>query len=244
MASGCEKPRMWCAETGARVKCHILGRGLPVSAVVYRETRIEPGSWLNAPSTRPTPEPDELRAREPGQTRISRGRVSLNSHICSVLRDEEPCLSSEITIRRRVDPDLWAVAGDDRLLYELVLALALNAVDAIDEDGRVTFETRNLHLEEGCITRATGLRPGFYVLLTVEDTGRGMDAQTLARVFEPASPSERLATRPVLAGVKHIAERHRGHVCVASAPGEGTVVRVYLPAEPPGSDSTGALPAR
>ena len=208
--------------------CNILGKGLPVSAVIYRGTGVE--SWANAPFMRVTTE--DLWRQETDEKQ-KRALVSLNSHICAVLRSEERRLSEKITIRRRVDPDLWRVEGDDSLLHELVLALALNALDSIEDEGRVTFETRNLRLAEGCITRATGLAPGAYVLLTVEDTGRGMSADMLARVFEPAAPSKGVPNRPVLAGVKQIAERHGGYVSVASAPGEGAVVRVYLPALPP-----------
>jgi len=158
--------------------------------------------------------------------------VNLNKYISSVLCAEESRMSPQITIRRRVDPDLWPIRGDDALLQELVLALALNAMDAIEDEGRITFETRNVRLEDGCVTQATGLAPGPYILLTVEDTGRGLNAETLALVFTSVQPSEGFSNRPVLAGAQRIIDLHQGHICVFSAQGEGTVVRVYLPAEP------------
>ena len=209
----------------------LWGEGEAVSAVVYHGKGIAYGSWANAAHVRTQ--------REDSVEQIAHARllgdaeVCLNVHVCSVLRAEEPRLWPQIVVRRRVDPDAWRIRGDDGLIEEMVLALALNALDAIEDEGRVTFETRNLVLREGCITRATGLAPGPYVMLTVEDTGRGMDAGTLSQVFEPAMASASAPNRPVLAGVMRIARLHHGHVCVSSAPREGTTVRVYLPAEPP-----------
>ncbi|MFO7973306.1 MAG: ATP-binding protein [Candidatus Hydrogenedentota bacterium] len=222
--------------------CVCRGEGGAVGAVVYRARGNKQGLRAQAPRVHITAEP--LWTPETPAGKRFRFPVNLNKHICNVLRAEEAYLSSHIAIRRRVDPDLWPVSGDERLLQKLVLALALNAVDAIEDDGRVTLETRNLRLEEGCVTRVTGLEAGPYVLLTVEDTGRGLSAETLARVFTPVDPSERFSNRPVLAGVKRIADLHGGHVCVSSTPGEGTVVRVYLPAGPPRKRPNEARPAR
>lgn len=202
-----------------------------MSAIVYHPPDNRQKGLAQSPSTENAAE--TLSASEaPARSRF-RFPVNLNTYICGVLRAEEPRLSSHVVIRRRVDPDLWPIRGDEKLLQELVLALALNAVDAIEDEGRVIFETRNLRLEDGCLTRATGLKPGPYVLLLVEDTGRGLTADALALVFTPVEPTERFSNRPVLAGVKKITEFHEGHICVFSTPGEGTVVRVYLPAEAP-----------
>lgn len=216
--------------------------GQPVSAAVYHATGREQSTHTAAPYARSESGP--LALPEAQENKHAHLPVCLNTHICNVLREEEPHLLPQIVIRRRVNPDGWPVRGDGGLLEELVLALTLNALDAIEDEGRVTLETRNLRLEEGCITRATGLTPGPYVLLTVEDTGRGVDANALARIFEPAGPSEIFSNRPVLAGAKRIVDLHRGHVCVFSMPGEGTVVRVYLPAEPPQQAPTGGHPTR
>ena len=121
-----------------------------MSAVVYRGKGIAHGSWANAAYVRT--EQEDI--GEPVAYARPRGNseVCLNGHVCAVLRAEEPRLWPQIVVRRRVDPDAWAIRGDDRLIEEMVLALALNAVDAIEDEGRVTFETRNLVLSEGCIT--------------------------------------------------------------------------------------------
>lgn len=201
-----------------------------MSAVVYSGKGIAHGPWANAAHVRTQPE--DVGARVSPRRRLRFANVCVNGHVCAVLRAEEPRLWPQVVVRRRVDPDAWLIRGDDRLIEEMLLALALNAVDAIKDEGRVTFETRNLMLAKGCITRATGLPPGPYVLLTVEDTGRGMDSDTLEQVFKPAAADALAPSRPVLAGVMRIVRLHNGHVCVSSAPGEGTTVRVYLPAAP------------
>lgn len=126
---------------------------------------------------------------------------------------------------------LWVV-GDRGQLNQVLMNLALNAQDAMPEGGRLEVALASEHLTEAVRSvPSSPVPPGRYAVLTVADTGEGMDAETLSRAFEPF-----FTTRPVgegsglgLSTVYGIVEMHEGHLQVRSAPGEGTRFEIYLP---------------
>jgi CheY-like chemotaxis protein len=132
----------------------------------------------------------------------------------------------------QVPVDLPRVVADPAQVERVVLNLVSNAVDALDDEGRIeiTGTARYLSDEEARLAR---LQPGRFVALEVSDTGRGMDAATRDRVFEPffttKAPGE--GTGLGLSSVHGIVGQSGGGVRVESAPGRGTTVSVLLRAE-------------
>jgi PAS domain S-box-containing protein len=129
-----------------------------------------------------------------------------------------------------------SVRADPTQIEQVLINLAANARDAMDTNGRLTLGTEDVTLMEDDrrIPSAGTVVPGPYVRLTVTDTGVGMDEATQARIFEPF-----FTTKPVgqgtglgLSTVYGIVKQHEGYIAVTSAPGRGTVMRVYLPAVP------------
>ena len=122
---------------------------------------------------------------------------------------------------------LGRIKADPNQVEQVIMNLAVNARDAMPTGGRLTIQTRRAELS----APLQSLQPGAYVLLTVADTGRGMDEKTAARIFEPFFTTKEIGrgTGLGLSMVYGIVEQSGGLIRVDSAPGEGSTFYVYLP---------------
>jgi two-component system cell cycle sensor histidine kinase/response regulator CckA len=139
-------------------------------------------------------------------------------------------LPSEITFEVDIAPGPLVVQLQPSELHQIVLNLGINARDAMTGGGRLNLrlESKQLDAEAGA---ALGLPAGPYVVLTCSDTGSGMSAATLSRIFEPffSTKGPGRGTGLGLTNVWNIAKRAGGHVTVASAVAAGSTLCVYLP---------------
>ena len=137
----------------------------------------------------------------------------------------------EITLACQCEKNLWPVEADQGQMEEVFLNLFVNAAHAMPGGGDLRIETENVLLNDD-LAAVLAVTPGKHVKITVADTGIGMDAATMERIFEPFFTTKKQGegTGLGLAMVYGIITNHQGGIAVNSAPGEGTVFTIYLPA--------------
>ena len=152
-----------------------------------------------------------------------------------LVRDTEKLLRrvvpEHITLCTALAPDVGHVAADPGQLEQVLVNLVINARDAMPQGGRLTVETANAQVDRLFAREHLGLLEGPCVVLTVSDTGCGMDSATLARIFEPFFTTKAVGqgTGLGLSTVYGIVKQSGGHVWAESEPGRGSVFKVYLP---------------
>ena len=121
------------------------------------------------------------------------------------------------------------------MIDQVLMNLCVNARDAMPEGGRLTVRTRRAAVEPEAAARNPEARPGVFASLSVEDSGCGMDQETLRRIFEPFFTTKGVGkgTGLGLATVYGIVKQHGGWIEVMSAPGQGSRFEVFLPVEDP-----------
>lgn len=167
--------------------------------------------------------------------------VNLDTIVYHVLLTEEQHLAPRIRIVRYINPDLWKVAASHAEIAQVALELATNAVDSILDKGRVYIGTRNVDLTREAAPLGSNLKSARYVLLSVEDNGCGMDAETRSRIFEPGFTTKPGRRGMGLANVQNVVSDSGGYISVSTIKGHGTVFRIYFPAFQEGKEKASSV---
>jgi len=163
--------------------------------------------------------------------------VSLRQTIREVIALLGPSLPKTITLKTALDKQVGDIMANPIQVYEVVMNLVKNAVDAIrDGAGQITVTLEEELLSPG---NRLGLPPGNYVRLAVTDTGSGMPEEIAAHIFEPFFTTKKIShgTGLGLSVVHGIVSSLNGHIGVKSSPGQGSEFYIYLPLQtsPPSS---------
>ncbi len=136
----------------------------------------------------------------------------------------------EMVLRLPVVP-AWIRADRDQV-HQILMNMALNARDAMPNGGRLTIEAGHMVIDEANVRNQSGLACGDHAVLTVKDTGMGMNEETLAHIFEPFFTTKEAGKGKGLglATVYGIVKQNGGEIIAVSEPGKGTCFSIYLPA--------------
>jgi len=173
----------------------------------------------------------ELSRLESGRVHIQREPVHLGGLVQECLEVVRPqAQSRQLDLKTEMDPSIAPVRGDRRLLKQLLLNLLTNAIKYNRAGGQVVVSLRSAAAE---------------VVMSVQDTGRGIDPSDVAHLFERfyrvrevEAEAEVPGTGLGLAIARRIAESHQGAITIESQPGQGSTFSVHLPAESPATVST------
>jgi PAS domain S-box-containing protein len=157
--------------------------------------------------------------------------IDLNAKVAEIEKMLRSVLGEDIDLRVKLSPDLGSVRADQSQIEQVILNLVVNARDAMPTGGRLVIQTARLDVDEVFEDHYLGLKPGPYVVISVSDTGVGMDQETLAHIFEPffTTKEKGKGTGLGLATVYGIVSQSGGRIWAYSEPGKGTTFRIYLP---------------
>jgi two-component system, cell cycle sensor histidine kinase and response regulator CckA len=156
--------------------------------------------------------------------------LDLSALVVEVERMLTRVVGEDVQLAVATDPEVGAVKADPGQIQQVILNLVVNARDAMPTGGQLTIGLQSVELDESYVGTHPDARPGPHVLLSVSDTGCGMDAATVARAFEPFFTTKgEYGTGLGLATVHGIVRQAGGHVAVSSEVGRGTTFKVYLP---------------
>lgn len=157
--------------------------------------------------------------------------LNLNRVVLGIEKMLRRTLRENVDIKVKLSPGIGAIQGDPGQIEQVILNLAVNAQDAMPEGGILVIETADIFLDEAYARSHQGVAVGSYVLLTLSDSGAGMDKETLARIFEPffTTKGAGKGTGLGLSTVYGIVQQHKGHIWAYSEVGEGSTFRVYFP---------------
>ncbi len=158
--------------------------------------------------------------------------LNLNQEILEFQALISRAIPKTIKIDLRLNGDLESAQADSSQIGQILMNLAVNARDAMPDGGTLTIATDNVELDQEYCRRNLGAKAGRYVLLTVSDSGHGMDKETLAHIFEPFFTTKEAGkgTGLGLATVYGIVKQHQGYIVCYSEPELGTSFKIYLPA--------------
>jgi signal transduction histidine kinase len=160
---------------------------------------------------------------------VRRERLDLNAIVAEEEAMLRPLVGRRIRWVRALDPELGSVEADQRQLKQILMNLILNARDAMPHGGELRIGTANVELDEAYARERADAAPGPHVVLTVSDTGRGMDEATRSRIFEPSVTTKEGGAGLGLWTSYWYVRQHGGHISLDSEPGRGTTLRIYLP---------------
>ena len=160
--------------------------------------------------------------------------LSLNAQVLETKSILERTIPRMIKIELKLDENLPLIQADPAQVEQVLINLAVNARDAMPEGGILTIESSAAELNDDFCEKHFGSTPGLYTLLSISDTGHGMEKETIDHIFEPFYTTKEVGkgTGLGLAMAYGVVKQHGGYIYCESTAGHGSTFRVYFPAKP------------
>lgn len=168
-----------------------------------------------------------------GKAEHEMAEIDLNTTVVEMARLLRASVKPTVTPRLDLTPGVPAFTGDETGVRQVVMNLIFNALEAIgDAPATLTVGTSVIRADRRYLratTAGNAAHPGTYAVLTVSDTGPGIDAETRARIFDPFFSTKFAGRGLGLASVLGVVRAHRGAIRISSKPGKGTTFQVLFP---------------
>jgi len=171
--------------------------------------------------------------------------VDINAIVQDMERLLRPLIGENIELSTSLSPAIGCTRADAGQLEQVIMNLVVNAKDAMPNGGKIGIRTASVTLDDSYRPENTFIKHGPYVMISVSDTGQGMDRETQARIFEPffTTKEKGKGTGLGLSTVYGIVKQSGGYVFVQSEFGRGSVFTIYFPRVDEPCDAVGSTPA-
>jgi CheY-like chemotaxis protein len=165
--------------------------------------------------------------------------LDVNEILTSVSNILTRVVGEDVELRMQLAPNLGRVRVDRSQLEQVIMNLVVNARDAMPDGGRIAIRTEAVELDEELAGSRLEVSPGPYVMVSVSDTGCGMNRETQARIFEPffTTKEQGKGTGLGLSTAFGIVKQSGGSIWLYSEPGAGTTFKIYLPRVASGTEA-------
>ena len=170
--------------------------------------------------------------------------MNINRVVEDLLKMLHRLIGEDVGVHTELSSDLELVQADRGSLEQVIMNLAVNARDAMPHGGEFIIHTQNVELDQETLRSMTDGRPGRFVVLSLSDTGVGMDESTLERIFEPffSTKGRGQGTGLGLSVVYGIVKQHLGWIDVKSELGKGSAFHIYFPIQTGTRDLASDMP--